>query len=85
MKTIKTLADAMPKEFMGSCYENSASRKFANVRVVSEHMSFDRRWEGPLKNVHSWVLLENGIAVGWNENPATGWSFPCFRLVKKGT
>ena len=33
------------------------------------------------RNVHNWVLLSDGSAVGWNESPRTGWSFP--RLGKK--
>lgn len=27
-------------------------------------------------NVYSWVLLEDGTSVGWNESPRNGWSFP---------
>lgn len=28
------------------------------------------------RNVMTWVLLSDGSAVGWNESPRTGWSFP---------
>jgi hypothetical protein len=35
-----------------------------------------KEFPGPQMNVHCWWELENGKAVGWNENPATGWSFP---------
>lgn len=34
------------------------------------------RWPGSHKNVFSWCILEDGSAVAWNENSATGWSFP---------
>lgn len=33
------------------------------------------------RNVYSFITLENGWAVGFNENPAHGWSFP--KSVKK--
>ena len=41
-----------------------------------------RRWPGPQKNVYSWVQLANGKAVGWNENPASGWTFPVISMPK---
>lgn len=28
------------------------------------------------RNVMNWVMLEDGSAVGWNESPRNGWSFP---------
>lgn len=33
------------------------------------------------RNVNHWVILEDGSAVGWNESPRNGWSFP--RVGKK--
>jgi hypothetical protein len=33
------------------------------------------------RHVYSFITLENGWAVGFNENPAQGWSFP--KSVKK--
>ena len=33
------------------------------------------------RNVHCWVLMEDGSAFGWNESPRRGWSFP--RIGKK--
>jgi len=32
------------------------------------------------KYVYNWILLETGHAIGWNENPARGWSFPSKKL-----
>lgn len=36
---------------------------------------------GHHKNVYSWVLLKNGLAVGWNESPSRGWSFPSKKIT----
>jgi hypothetical protein len=73
---VKTLRDAMPREFLNSA---SAALKFADVEVVEEK---EFGWPGPHKNVIFWVVLANGAAVGWNENPSIGWSFP---LISKYT
>lgn len=35
---------------------------------------------GKHKNVMNWWLLDNGYAVGFNENPSFGWSFPIIKL-----
>jgi hypothetical protein len=54
-----------------------------NVNVVSTH-GFET---GEIKHnifkekyVYNWCKLENGYAVGWNENPARGWSYPWKKL-----
>jgi hypothetical protein len=74
---VKTLIESMPREF-GQNYHDTPAYKFRYVEVVREFGcgGEDKPWPGPQKNVHYWVLLANGKAVGWNENPATGWSFP---------
>ena len=60
--------------------------KHMNVEVEHEFMMHEEdtwvSWRefGSQKNVYNWVLLKNGLAVGWNENPARGWSFPSKRL-----
>jgi hypothetical protein len=79
----KTLKQVMPSEFMGCEYDNTYSRRYADKKVVSEHQAHLQRWPGAQKNVHFWVTLENGQAVGWNESPSHGWSFPTFTLPKK--
>jgi hypothetical protein len=40
-------------------------------------------WKGKHKNVMCWWKLDSGYAVGWNENPSVGWSFPVIRLTAK--
>jgi hypothetical protein len=38
-------------------------------------------WPAPHKNVFAWWLLETGHAVGFNENPSHGWTFPNIRFT----
>jgi hypothetical protein len=65
-------------------YPASPIAKVMNVNVIREHTSVNTgymmRWPGKHKNVHTWWELEDGHAVGWNENLSLGWSFPVMRL-----
>lgn len=78
------LKDVMPREFMEG-YDKSI--KFSDVEVKTEYNLHDddtwQSWPGPQKNVMSWALLTNGYAVGWNENPSSGWSFPYISMKNK--
>lgn len=81
IKDNKTLKECLPYEFMGCEYdENCRARKFANVKVIQEYDARDNRWKGNHKNVTYWYELENGYAVGWNESPSRGWSFPVIKI-----
>jgi len=79
---MKTLKDSLPYD------AQTGERQLKNlydVRVIKQHtMTNDYepyiRWPGIHKNVMTWWELENGYAVGWNENPAIGWSFPVVKL-----
>ena len=83
---MKTLRDCLPYE--ATVYETDGAYKHLDVEVIEEVSSSallnDRivdnplyeRWPGKHKNVFCWWKLKNGKAVGWNENPAIGWSFP---------
>jgi hypothetical protein len=56
-----------------------------DVQVVREYSRVTdeagyKPWPGPQKDVHCWWELESGKAVGWNENPSKGWSFPVITL-----
>lgn len=73
------LIDAMPEEF-ARYHTHERAHRYADVEVESEH---NGDWPGPQRNVHYWVLLVNGYAVGWNENPSRGWSFPVIRVKVK--
>lgn len=35
---------------------------------------------GREKNVTNWVILEGGVAVGFNENPSIGYGYPVKKL-----
>ena len=74
-----TLKEATPFEFAEQ-FQSSKAYKFCDVTVVKEYSATKedtwRQWPGKEKNVYCWWVLENGKAVGWNENPARGWSFP---------
>jgi hypothetical protein len=75
------LRDTLPIEFMGCEYETCRARKFADVEIIEEYDSFKDPWIGKEKNVHYWFKLVNGYAVGHNENPARGWSFPVVKYI----
>jgi hypothetical protein len=60
--------------------ESDTAYKYLDVKVLRTFWSHTIRWVGTHKNVHFWVLLENGYAVGWNESPSRGWSFPMVKL-----
>ena len=77
---MKTLRDVMPEEFRRE-YMDAPSYKFLDILVTSEFMG-TKRWPGVQKNVYFWVILKNGYAVGWNENPGRGWSFPAVKIKK---
>jgi hypothetical protein len=73
---VKTLKDCLPYEAAGCEFTGLPFRKYIDVAVVKEIDAFNHRWPGRHKNVNHWYILENGKAVGFNENPSVGWSFP---------
>ncbi|WP_415912518.1 hypothetical protein [Neptuniibacter sp. QD37_11] len=57
--------------------------KHGDKKVVSIHDGTEQAfpqtgnpWKTAYRNVMHWVILEDGSAVGWNESPRNGWSFP---------
>jgi len=86
VKVGKTLQDVMPHELVTCEYDDTRAYKMKDIKVVAEHgdpMDDDMvGWIGTHKHVFYWVELENGYAVGWNENPARGWSFPVVKMKK---
>jgi len=82
---VKTLRDWLP------CAPSSMDAKecetltpLLDVAIVREVRHRDRAtaWPGRHKNVQEWCELANGRLVGFNENPAIGWSFPTMRKPK---
>lgn len=81
------LASVLPQEFfrehathynMTTGYEvPSPAAMLLDVEVIAKH---DSAWPGKQRNVNVWWELADGHAVGWNENPSRGWSFPVITL-----
>lgn len=80
-------------ELLGVEYRDEKAYKFRDIKVIKEHSGIGVRkakiidiryksWIGIHKNIHNWVELENGYAVGMNENPSRGLSFPVVRIKK---
>lgn len=60
------------REFHGSEFEDEEWDDY--MKLVNSYFPNHR-------HVFSFIILSNGWAVGWNENPSHGWSFP--KSVKK--
>lgn len=75
----KTLRGVLPDCFFTE-FSDAKANKYLDVKVVKEYNGRERKWPGKHKNVFTWWLLENGHAVGWNENPAIGYSFPSISM-----
>lgn len=83
-KMFGTLREVLPSEFSKD-FTDVPAWKYADVEVSREHLvgQGGEQWPGPQKNVFFWVELVNGKAVGWNENPSKGWSFPVITIKKE--
>lgn len=81
-----TLRDNLPKEACSCEYEGQSFQRFLDIEVIEKIDGRDVPWIGSHKNVINWYKLDNGYAVGWNENPSIGWSFPVkkFESTPKG-
>lgn len=73
-----TLKDVLPREFLVE-FSDTPAFKLKDVEVVEEHTCCSKKWPGAQRHVMNWFVLANGKAVGWNENPSRGWSFPVIR------
>ena len=85
------LKDWLPREFFVE-YMDTPTAKFLDEEVVMDFRSFSlkgelhhefKAWVGSHQNVYNWVVLKNGYAVGMNENPSRGMSFPIKRLTNQ--
>jgi hypothetical protein len=80
-----SLSNVMPKKFLDNRYKRTKAYNFKDVTVTKEHCRLHdqddyKKWPGSHKHIHFWVELENGYAVGWNENRRNGWSFPVIKM-----
>ena len=79
-----TLKEALPFDAsldLDGCEKHLA--KLMDVKVVFHYDGRNYPWPGTHRNVTSWWALEDGHAVGWNENMSIGWSFPALKLTPK--
>lgn len=86
---MKTLRDVLPREALpGGEFDGLRFQRYLDVEVLEEYSSF-AHYVTPIlmgfkhKNIHNWWHLKNGMAVGWNESPTRGWSFPVISLKGK--
>ena len=67
-KGFKTLKEVMPVEFLkDKRYIKTKAYKFKDINILALFDSFTENylpWPGENKNIHKWVILENGYAVG---------------------
>jgi hypothetical protein len=76
------LRDVLPREAIGGEYINDRFQKFLDIEVVEQVDGTEPGQGFPGKGAYvmNWYKLANGKAVGWNENPSRGWSFPVITL-----
>ena len=81
-------------EILGYEYVDDRAYDFRDIEVKRKHSRIGvrdeklvgvryKKWIGIHKYVHNWVELANGYAVGMNENPSRGLTFPVVRIKKK--
>ncbi len=76
------LRDWLPRPFFAE-FQDSRANRYLDVDIEHEYRVPNadwREWVGKEKNVLNWVVLSNGVAVGFNENPSRGWSFPVKKM-----
>jgi len=74
------LRDALPSEALSVEFSGDKFRRYLDYEVTEEIMEYDSRFPFKHKNIHVWWILEDNIAVGWNENRSRGWSFPVAKI-----
>lgn len=77
--TFKTLKEVMPEEFITEKYINTKAYKFKDINILTIFSILDENylpWPGKNKNIHKWIILENGYAVGIYAQLNKKYSFP---------
>ena len=68
---MKTLKEHLPKEFN----KDAMAYRFRDAKVVKVVPSTDQKWMERYRHAKNWYILENGFAVGFNDDPKKK-SFP---------
>lgn len=85
---MSTLKDFVSADWWNH-YATAQMVKMQDVNVVKEFgVGWEKPWVswqefGTHKNVMYWCLLENGYAVGFNENPSVGQNYVVKKLSKE--
>lgn len=79
------LREVLPKEALSEEFADQRFRKYLDYEVIQEIKTYNPRFPFEHKNIHVWWIIEDSLAVGWNENPSRGWSFPVERLQHRYT
>ena len=79
------LRDVLPSEALSVEFSDGKFRRYLDYEVIEEIMKYDSRFPFKHKNIYVWWILEDDMAVGWNENPSRGWSFPVAKVKKEDT
>lgn len=73
-----TLKDWLPSD--ANLYSGGKQEElllnFLDINVTEDHKNDNCPHPFSHRHILAWCILENGIVVGWNENPSTGYSFP---------
>ena len=79
------LKNWVPQEFHTQ-YMDTYAAKLLECEVIQDYTSGDIGFFTNIfthKHIYNWCIVTNGEkkwAVGWNENPSRGWSFPVKRI-----
>jgi len=70
----KPLKDVLPHDHQ--VMDSERVSRYLDVIVLKAYNGTLVAFPSDHRNVFVWWELENGMAVGWNENMSLGWSFP---------
>jgi len=82
------------REWLPSSFDQNIDKKAAkhlDQEITEEYRCFElamgekkkqqfKPWIGTHRHVYNWVVLANGYAVAFNENPTSGVSFPVVKI-----
>ena len=72
----KAPTDAIERARLGALLEQRVVAVKKTGAPCSGHPDLYQPWPGPHEHVRTWYVLDNGKAIGVNEDPDKGWSFP---------
>lgn len=75
----QTLRDWLPKEALDNPSPQLERLLDKEISADHSHHGAILSWPGRHQHVNNWCEV-GGYAVGWNENPSRGWSFPVVKM-----